>query len=275
MLTRRLLRAPNALAASSIVRPLSTSSPLRAPNRSPALGDITGEDSQLFNQRQKEFRDNLEAARKQKEQHDSQLATSSTYPPAASARADAQKDTQGPTSAFPSSKEQTTPVDAAGPLDASALGSLATHRSLGEARKEETENQKRGPLKSLIYGTKEGQQMDKEIEQSFSQVLARGKYVHSIVFHDVKPDKVDEYVGLVGSWYPRMAQTPENRVNLVGSWRTEVGDCDTFGMHPTPAKMTSANSTQSTSGNTRNTPGTMLHCITFNIIRSSRSLTGS
>lgn len=81
----------------------------------------------------------------------------------------------------------------------------------------------------MIYGTKAGREMDQEIEQSFSQVLARGKYVHSIVFHEVKPDKVDEYVELVGSWYPRMAQMPENKVNLVGSWRTEVGDCDTFG----------------------------------------------
>ncbi len=65
---------------------------------------------------------------------------------------------------------------------------------------------------------------------SFSQVLARGKYVHTIVFHEVKPDKVDEYVKLVGEWYPRLAQMPEHKVNLVGSWRTEVGDCDTFGM---------------------------------------------
>jgi len=71
--------------------------------------------------------------------------------------------------------------------------------------------------------------MDKEIERSFSQVLARGKYMHSIVFHEVKPDKVDEYVELVGDWYPRMANMPENKVHLVGSWRTEVGDCDTFG----------------------------------------------
>jgi hypothetical protein len=70
------------------------------------------------------------------------------------------------------------------------------------------------------------------MEQSFSQVLARGKYVHSIVFHDVKPDKVDEYTKLVGEWYPKMAGMPENKVHLVGSWRTEVGDCDTFGMGP-------------------------------------------
>jgi len=99
-----------------------------------------------------------------------------------------------------------------------------------EARQAETDTstKRSGKLSSLIYGTPEGQQLDKEMERSFSQVLARGKYVHSIVFHDVKPDKVDEYVELVGSWYPKMANMPENKVHLVGSWRTEVGDCDTF-----------------------------------------------
>lgn len=71
--------------------------------------------------------------------------------------------------------------------------------------------------------------MDAQIEASFSQVLARGKYVHSIEFHDVKPECVEEYVDLVGKWYPRVASSPENKVHLVGSWRTEVGDCDTFG----------------------------------------------
>ena len=93
----------------------------------------------------------------------------------------------------------------------------------------EEDGKKTGKLSSLIYGTKEGRALDQEIEHSFSQVLARGKYVHSIVFHEVKPDKVDEYVELVGKWYPRMAGMPENKVHLVGSWRTEVGDCDTFG----------------------------------------------
>ncbi|OCL11447.1 NIPSNAP-domain-containing protein [Glonium stellatum] len=100
-----------------------------------------------------------------------------------------------------------------------------------EARAREAQDggkKKGGALSSLIYGTPEGRELDKDIERSFSQVLARGKYVHSIVFHEVKPDKVDEYVELVGTWYPRMAGIPENKVHLVGSWRTEVGDCDTF-----------------------------------------------
>lgn len=90
-------------------------------------------------------------------------------------------------------------------------------------------DRKQGPLTNLIYGTKEGREMEAQMEASFSQVLARGKYVHSIVFHEVKPDKVDEYIQLTGEFYPKMANTPENKVHLVGSWRTEVGDCDTFG----------------------------------------------
>ena len=113
------------------------------------------------------------------------------------------------------------------------LGSLSTATGEAARQQEEANSSKRKPgsgrLSSLIYGTEEGREMDREIERSFSQLLARGKYVHSIVFHEVKPDKVDEYVELVGDWYPRMASMPENKVHLVGSWRTEVGDCDTFG----------------------------------------------
>jgi hypothetical protein len=107
----------------------------------------------------------------------------------------------------------------------------------GEAREREQEGGKKkgGALSSLIYGTPEGRQLDNDIERSFSQVLARGKYVHSIVFHDVKSDKVDEYTELVGKWYPKMASIPENKVHLVGSWRTEVGDCNTFGKTSPPA----------------------------------------
>jgi hypothetical protein len=103
-----------------------------------------------------------------------------------------------------------------------------------EARAREQENAKKkgGALSSLIYGTPEGRELDKDIERSFSQVLARGRYVHSIVFHEVKQENLEEYTELVGNWYPKMASIPENKVHLVGSWRTEVGDCNTFGSVP-------------------------------------------
>lgn len=162
MLASRLVRP-----ATSFVRPLSSSSVIC---RAPSIRDITPDSATEFNARQKEFRENLELARKQRELQERE------------------------------SQQQT----------------------------EANQSSKRGPLSSLIYGTKEGQQLDKDIERSFSQVLARGKYVHSIVFHEVKPDRVDEYVDLVGKWYPRMAAMEENKVHLVGSWRTQVGDNDTF-----------------------------------------------
>jgi len=221
MLCRRLLQSsiPVSSSSSLFLRSFTSSVPLR---RAPNIGDITHDGADEFNTRQKEFRENVEAARKQKEQQDSQsLAASSKS-----------SSTLTPTSS--SSPTAQDASNASGDDPSQGLGSLSTHRSTEEARHTQTEggSSKRGALSSLIYGTHEGQQMDKDMEKSFSQVLARGKYVHSIVFHEVKPDKIDEYVETVGNWYPKVAAEPANKVNLVGSFRTEVGDCDTFGMYP-------------------------------------------
>ena len=225
MLARRLVPVGAASPSSLLFRSFTASSITRDFPRSPGLGDVTPDGADGFNARQREFRENLEAARKRKEQADSQSLATPEFPSSAHMIA--------PTANSSGNASSSSVLDAATRLDPSALGSLSTHRIVGEARQAEQDaassKKKGGALSNLIYGTVEGQQMDKEMERSFSQVLARGKYVHSIVFHQVKPDKVDEYVELVGSWYPRMASMPENKVNLVGSWRSEVGECDTFG----------------------------------------------
>jgi hypothetical protein len=197
MLSRRLVRS----AAAPAVRAFSTTSPqLTTGKRTPSLADIEPEKHEAFNGRQKTFREQLVQAQKQRE------ASASMPPPS------------------PSSGDR-------GEAQQQGLGSLSTHNSQGNAAAaaEQEPARRAGPLTNLIYGTKEGREMDAQIEASFSQVLARGKYVHSIVFHEVKPDCVDEYTDLVGKWYPFVAAQPENKVHLVGSWRTEVGDCDTFG----------------------------------------------
>lgn len=230
MLASRLLRSGT---SSSFLRPFSTScTRLRAPS----IRDITPDNASSFNTRQKEFRDNLEAARKRKAEQDSQSLDASAPVSPSSSSSSAQTPPTAPDASNASGPS--TVVDAASSLDRQALGSLSTHRIVGERQQAENNSTPgRGRLSSLIYGTKEGQQLDKDIERSFSEVLARGKYVHSIVFHEVKPDKVDEYVGLVGEWYPKMAGMEQNRVNLVGSWRTQVGDNDTFGIqHHRPFK---------------------------------------
>lgn len=201
MITRRLA---SSFSSSALARAISTTT---VQKRAPSLGDITPDGAPKFDARQKEFRDGLRSAQKEKEKQDSQSATEHPSAPGG---------------------------QTAQSVATMKLGSLSTHNT--EAARESSAKQETGKrksaLSSLIYGTHEGQQMDQEIEKSFSQVLARGKYVHSIVLHTVKPDKVDEYTELVGNWYPRMAGIEKNHVHLVGSWRTEVGDCDTFGNWP-------------------------------------------
>ncbi|EEH34913.1 NIPSNAP family protein [Paracoccidioides lutzii Pb01] len=248
MLAPRLLRSSSA-SPQAWIRSLCTTAALC---RAPSIRDITPDTAASFNARQKEFRENLEAARRKKEQQESQLGDASVSPASFSFTSRQQSGSTHPTapgmsnvsgksdraaagvavaSATAASNDAPTPliIDAAETLDVHGLSSLSTHRIVGEHRQSETSNTpRRGTLSSLIYGTKEGQQLDKDIERSFSEVLARGKYVHSIVFHEVKPDKVDEYVDLVGQWYPKMAQIENNKVHLVGSWRTQVGDNDTF-----------------------------------------------
>jgi len=183
--------------------------------RTTTISQIDGSKSQAaaFQAKQKEFREQLNQS---KQKADSQ--SSSTTASAASVSS----------------------ASAAASYVASNLGSVSESNDVsdaGEARSASSSQRKtneergvKGALNSIIYGTKEGREMEADMERSFSQALARGKYVHSIVFHEVKPEKVDEYVKLVGDWYPKVAADPDNHVHLVGSWRIEVGDCDTFGM---------------------------------------------
>ncbi|KEY68007.1 hypothetical protein S7711_09786 [Stachybotrys chartarum IBT 7711] len=193
MLGRHLART--AVGASrSGVRALSSSAPFQS--KTPSMGDINPSPSSVesFNEKQKAFREQLVEAQKERGARAFGAHTSANTSTSSAPGVDSPKSDAGVTA----EANQTEP------------------------------DRKQGPLTNLIYGTKEGRELDAQLQASFSQVLARGKYVHSIVFHEVKPDKVDEYVKLVGDWYPKMANTPENKVHLVGSWRTEVGDCDTF-----------------------------------------------
>ena len=204
MFSRRLAHRASTLHStttlSAAARPFSsTVVSLDKPSKhakSPALADITPDNAHVFDQRTQEFRAELaERVRREREEKESQSAA------AAKALAEAKQSSSSPSTASSSS--------AAG-LDSQSA--VAPSKLAGE----NDPKQKKvgsGPLSKLIYGTEEGRKMDQDIERSFSQVLARGKYVHSIVFHEVKPSKVDEYVELVGNWYPRMANMPENKVH--------------------------------------------------------------
>lgn len=198
MFARRLVKSSASL---NLSRTFASTTPLC---RVPSLADVTSSGVQSFDAKQKEFREKLAEQSKSKKETISQSSSSSSITPTAPHVSNASS-----SSDFRATDSQ----------------SIASEPATTETE----ESKAKGKLSSLIYGTKEGREMDQEMEHSFSQMLARGKYVHSIVFHEVKSDKVDEYVELVGSWYPKVASMPENKVHLVGSFRTEVGDCDTFG----------------------------------------------
>lgn len=231
MLTRRSARALRSFTPStapaaplSITRPFSTSPPGQERQRAPALADVKPDGGPKFDARQREFREQLAANQRRREQEESASRLSAS-------QAKSQKSASS-SSSYSSAFSSDSVIDG---IDQTLSSLSVAHAE--EARSKEQASQdgagkKSGPLTSLFYGTEAGRNMDKDIERSFSQVLARGKYVHSIVFHEVWPEKTDEYAELVGSWYPKMAGIPENKVNLVGSWRTEVGDCDTFGGFP-------------------------------------------
>jgi hypothetical protein len=213
------------LSTTSLIRPFSTAHPLSDRPRAPALADIQPDDGPKFDARQREFREQLATNQRRREQEESASRLAASRAKSASSVTSA--------SASPATSDEShTVVDG---IDQTLSSLSFTHAEEARAR-EQDGGKKTGPLSSLFYGTEAGRNMDKDIERSFSQVLARGKYVHTIVLHEVYPDKVDEYAELVGMWYPKMAGIPDNKVNLVGSWRTEVGDCDTFGDCSTPSE---------------------------------------
>lgn len=228
MLSRQLLRVPKGTsAARAAARTFGTT---QKACRTPSLADLEPEKHEDFNSRQKKFREQLAEAQKQREASALSTLSQSPSPPDFT---DPNASPSSSTSSSDGSLSVSSYSRSIFPDLGQGLGSLSTARGgttgNAAAAKDKEPPRKAGPLTNLIYGTKEGREMDAQIEASFSQVLARGKYVHSIVFHEVKSECVDEYVELVGNWYPKVASEPENKVHLVGSWRTEVGDCDTFG----------------------------------------------
>ncbi|KAI9502222.1 hypothetical protein BX070DRAFT_242125 [Coemansia spiralis] len=79
-------------------------------------------------------------------------------------------------------------------------------------------------VRSILHGS---EQVRQETRDTLSKVLARGKYVHELATHRVKPGCMDEYKSVVTELYPRIVRNLSPKVKLVGSWETDIGDLDT------------------------------------------------
>ncbi|CAG8488827.1 7884_t:CDS:10 [Diversispora eburnea] len=70
--------------------------------------------------------------------------------------------------------------------------------------------------------------IEEKESQTHSKLLARGKYVHELQRHRIKPEFVEDYIKLISKHYPRIANDQKNSVHLCGSWQTEIGQLDSF-----------------------------------------------
>ncbi|KAL1922633.1 uncharacterized protein VTP21DRAFT_10172 [Calcarisporiella thermophila] len=95
----------------------------------------------------------------------------------------------------------------------------------GEGSNEGLPSKASGIINSILHGSKQAKDED---HQTYSKLLARGKYVHELQKHCVKPERVDDYIALISEYFPRIANDPENQIHLTGSWQTQIGDLDSF-----------------------------------------------
>ncbi|KAF9956356.1 hypothetical protein BGZ72_002835 [Mortierella alpina] len=82
-----------------------------------------------------------------------------------------------------------------------------------------------GIVNSILHGS--GSLPKVLSQESWGVSLARGKYVHELQKHRIRPERFDDYVQLVSEAFPRMVKESNNRLRLTGSWLTEIGELDT------------------------------------------------
>lgn len=92
---------------------------------------------------------------------------------------------------------------------------------------EEKPKQSQGLFASLLHGSDAAKQ-DGLTAQSHSTTVARGKYIHEIQRHVVRPDKVDEYKRILSQHYPRLSSDQSINGRLTGSFEVQIGEVETF-----------------------------------------------
>ncbi|CAD6583015.1 MAG: hypothetical protein CYPHOPRED_002212 [Cyphobasidiales sp. Tagirdzhanova-0007] len=102
----------------------------------------------------------------------------------------------------------------------------------------EDPSKKNGLVKSILYGSEKAKAEapvleagEEELHGSTGQhshLVGRGKYIHSVTRHSVKPSRVVEYKALIEEYYDKLAKDKQFDVKLTGSWEVVIGNLDTF-----------------------------------------------
>ncbi|KAE8254954.1 hypothetical protein A4X13_0g3214 [Tilletia indica] len=83
-----------------------------------------------------------------------------------------------------------------------------------------------GLLSSLLHGSEKAK--SEGLTMSHSSAVSRGKFVHEIIRHEVKPDCTAAYKAVLAEYYPKIAKDSRFSLRHVGSWEVFIGDLDTF-----------------------------------------------
>lgn len=101
--------------------------------------------------------------------------------------------------------------------------------STGKRALNADDKRSQGLFSSLLHGSESAREDGMtSTGQSHSNTVGRGKYIHEIQRHVVRPDKLDEYKSLLAAHYPRIADDDKYPVRLVGSFEVQVGEMETF-----------------------------------------------
>ncbi|MCO5565583.1 hypothetical protein L7F22_019257 [Adiantum nelumboides] len=112
-----------------------------------------------------------------------------------------------------------------------SISNLASSRQLTTSsvrcKEEGKSKQSQGLFSSLLHGSETAKQ-DGLTAQSHSTTVGRGKYIHEIQRHVVRPDKVDEYKSILSQHYPRLSSDDSVNGRLIGSFEVQIGEMETF-----------------------------------------------
>jgi 5-deoxy-D-glucuronate isomerase len=80
-------------------------------------------------------------------------------------------------------------------------------------------------VNSILHGSKDSWEAQ-NLNETYSKILSRGKSIHELVIHNVKPEAMDDYSSLVKEVYPKISKDSAIPARLFGSWKTEIGELD-------------------------------------------------
>jgi hypothetical protein len=86
-------------------------------------------------------------------------------------------------------------------------------------------------VNSILHGSKDDSWEAQNLNETYSKLLSRGKSIHELVFHNVKPESMDDYSSLIKDVYTELSNDSQVPCKLFGSWKTEIGELDQAGIH--------------------------------------------